>query len=141
MTAVGEAGPPRGAWTDPRSGDRRLRGRTYAISFDRVWTAVRALAEGGMPRWRLLHLDDGQGRIEAESRTRALRLHDRVHVDVALDENGQTRVDLRVTAERRWLSLGRGKRMAGRFFRRLDARVGARRTEILDPTRSPSWRA
>jgi len=141
VTAVGEEGSPSGARTDPESTDPRLRGRTYAIPFDRVWTEARALAEGGMPRWRLLHLDDERGRIEAEGTTLVLRLHDRVHVDVALDENGQTRVDLSVTAARRWLDLGRGKRMAGRFFRRLDARVGAGSAEILDPTRSSSWRA
>jgi hypothetical protein len=121
--------------------DPRLRGRTYAIPFDRVWTVARALADGGMPRWKLLLVDDEKGRIDAEATTLALRLRDRVHVDIGLDENGLTRVDMSVTPARRWLDVGRGRRMVGRFVRRLDTGLGAAAAEIIDPSRSPSWRA
>jgi hypothetical protein len=134
-------GSPPATRTDPRSPDPRLRGRTYAIPFDRVWTAACALAGGGLPRWRLLTTDDEKGRIDAEARSLTLRLRDRVHVDVALDENGLTRVDVSVTPARRWLDLGRGRRVVGRFVRRLDADVHAATAQIIDSTRSPTWRA
>ncbi|MCG6956601.1 MAG: DUF1499 domain-containing protein [Gemmatimonadetes bacterium] len=127
--------------TDPLSADVRLRGRTYAIPFDRVWTAACALADGGMPRWTLLLVDDEKGKIDAEATTLVLRLRDAVHVDVALDENGLTRVDVSVAPARGWLDLGRGRRMVSRFVRRLDAGVHAGAGEIIDPTRMPSWSA
>jgi hypothetical protein len=134
-------GPRLATRTDPLSADPRLRGRTYAIPFDRIWTMACALADGGMPRWTVLLVDDEKGRIDAEATTLTLRLRDRVHVDVALDENGLTRVDVSVTPVRRWLNLGRGRRMVGRFLRRLDTGVHAAAAEIIDPTRLQSWRA
>jgi hypothetical protein len=133
--------PQPAARTDPLSGDVRLRGRTYAIPFDRVWTVACTLANGGMRRWTLVLVDDEKGRIDAEATTLALRLRDRVHVDVELDENGLTRVDVSVTPERPWLDLGRSRRMVSRFVRRLDQGVRAAAVEIIDPTRMPSWRA
>lgn len=94
-----------------------------------------------MTRWRLLHSDDEEGILEAEATTLVLRLRDRVHIDVGLDENAQTRVDVRISAKKGWADLGRGRRTTGRFFRRLDASTNAGPAQILDTTRSPSWSA
>ena len=39
------------AETDPHSPDSGLRGRTYAISFDRVWTAAQILDATRQPQF------------------------------------------------------------------------------------------
>ena len=80
------------AETDPRSPDARLRGRTYAISFDRVWNASLELSGGQLPRWSVASADDGEGIIRARVRARVLRRVDDVRIEVILDKNGQTRV-------------------------------------------------
>ena len=55
------------AETSPDERDPRLRGRTYAIPFDRVWEAARALASGGLRRWQIIESDDYEGVIRATS--------------------------------------------------------------------------
>lgn len=125
--------------TDPLAGDPRLRGRSYAIPFDRVWTAALALAGGGLPRWRVLTADDQAGSIEAEATTRVFRIVDDVRIRVGLDENGQTRVDLGWSSRNGRAGLGRGHRIAGRFTAALDRALEARPAQILDATRRPTW--
>lgn len=127
------------ARTDPSSPDLRLRGRTYAISFDRVWQAALEVTEARMGRWHVLHWDDQEGVIEVEATSLVLRVADRVVIDVGLDENAQTRVDMSVATPRPYSDLGRGRRLVRRFFRRLDATVGAGPAQILDVSRQPSW--
>ncbi|MCK5650741.1 MAG: DUF1499 domain-containing protein, partial [Gemmatimonadetes bacterium] len=82
------------AETDPHSEDHRLRGRTYAIPFDRVWRIALKLAAADLRGWTVTHADDESGVIRAEAKTLVLRWMDDVRIDVTLDENGQTRVDL-----------------------------------------------
>lgn len=129
------------AQTDPRSADPRLRGRTYAISFDRVWQAACALAEGGLGRWRLLGADDEAGVLDAEARSLFLRVPDAVHITVKLDENAQTRVDMTVASPKPTWEWGRGARLVSRLFRALDARLNATPEQILDASRTASWSA
>lgn len=127
------------AETDPRAPDPRLRGRTYAIPFEKVWRAALELADGGLPRWRVVASDDEEGTIHAESPTLVFRFVDDVHVHVRLDENGQTRVDLRSASRVGKGDLGRNPRTIGRFLDRLDQALDAGPGQILDATRTPSW--
>lgn len=135
------ASAPRVTRTDPSARDARLRGRTYAIPFDRVWRAALGVAGGGLTRWRLLDADDARGVVNAEATSLVLRGVSAIRIDVGLDENAQTRVDVTArTVERRPLDSGRNARFVGAFLKRLDRELGARPGDILDPGRAPSRR-
>ena len=127
------------AQTDPDAGDKRLRGRTYAIPFDDVWGAAMALADGGIRGWTLISSDDQRGSIVAESRTLVFKFVDDVRVHVGLDENAQTRVDLRSASRKGSGDLGRNPRTIGAFLKKLDKRLKAAPEQILDPTKPVSW--
>ena len=128
------------AETDPRSPDPRLRGRTYAIPFDRVWSTALAAIHGGLPRWKTLSYDDQKGIILAEARTAVLRRDVDIHVRIGLDDNGQTRVDVRTALRGAHGDLGSTRRLIGSFLAELDRRLGAAPWQILDPTQPP-WTA
>lgn len=127
------------AETDPHSLDGRLVGRTYAIPFDAVWNAALTLADGGIRGWSLASSNDQTGSIRAESTTLVLRFVDDVRVHIGLDENGQTRVDVRSASRKGSGDLGRNRRTVGKFLRRLDRRLDARPEQILDPTQAAPW--
>lgn len=127
--------------TDPRHEDPRLRGRTYAIPFDRVWTAAVSLAGGGLKRWRLVAADDEAGKMHAETQTLVFRVVDDVYIRIGLDSNGQTRVDLIARARNGRADLGRNARRTRSFLRALDAALSARPEQILDATRELNWSA
>lgn len=107
--------------------DPRLRGRTYAIPFEQVWQAARALASGGLRRWRLIDSDDYEGVIHAEARSLVFRSVADVEINITLDQDGQTRVDVRSQSRKRGGDLGRNARRIGKFFRTLDQRLYAPR--------------
>lgn len=117
--------------TDPRDSDQDLRGRTYAIPFDSVWNAAVALAGGDLGRWRLIAADDREGVITAERKGFSKRVTV-VRIDVGLDENAQTRVDLRARPAEGHGDFGGARRAVRRFVRRLDARLGALPQQVLD---------
>lgn len=125
--------------TDPRATDQRLVGRTYAIPFDRVWEAARALAVGGLRGWELVRADDREGVMDARSFTFPRGRVDEVRITVRLDENAQTRVDLRCRREAARSAPRRHVRAIGRFFRSLDRKLNAGPGERLDPTLDPAW--
>ena len=127
------------AETDPHSRDRRPRGRTYAIPFDRVWSAAQAAAAGGCRRWRLISADDDAGVLLAEVRTFLSRRAGDARIEIGLDDNGQTRLDLRVVMRGRRGDLGGAARIVGSFVKHLDASLQARSGQVLDATRPPSW--
>jgi len=127
------------ATTDPKSDDRRLRGRTYAIPFEKVWQATLALCGGGVRGWSILSADDQRGVVEAISKTLVFGLEDDVRVEIQLDQNAQTRVDLWSGSRKSRANLGRNRRLIGRFLRRLDRRLDATADQILDPTRRAAW--
>ena len=129
------------AETDPHSPDPRLRGRTYAISFDRVWNASLALSGGQLPRWSVSSADDGEGIIRARVHALILRSTDDVRISVILDKNGQTRVDVVSVSLRRKRDLGANARHIDRFLRALDGRLEATRAQILDATREAQFSA
>jgi hypothetical protein len=123
-----------GAATDPSSPDTALLGRTYAIPFDRVWEAALGLAS--RRQWKVIEADDREGRIVAEARNIWFRADDDVRIRVRLDANAQTRIDMESTTRNRAGDLGVNRRRVRRFMKRLDGRVGATPTLILDGTMS-----
>ncbi len=128
-----------GAATDPASPDTRLLGRTYTIPFDTVWSAAMRLAGKELPRWTLESSDDIEGLIEARSKTLLFGHEDVVRIEIGLDQNAQTRVDMSSVSRSQRPDLGRNRRAIGRFLARLDQGLGARPEQILDPTRTAAW--
>jgi len=124
--------------TDPHSQDGRLRGRTYAIPFDKVWKIALEVAAADLRGWTVTHADGKSGVIKAEARTLVLRWIDDVRIEVTLDENGQTRVDLVSASRASQGDLGRNARRVGRFLKVLDRKLDVKPGEILDPT-TPIW--
>jgi uncharacterized protein (DUF1499 family) len=109
--------------TDARARDPRLRGRTYAVPFARVWDAAVALANE-MPRWRVTVTDEDRGLIQAEAETRFLGFVDDVTIRIRLDDNAWTRVDMLSASRRGWTDFGTNRRRVLHFLERLDARLG-----------------
>ncbi len=126
-----------GAHTRPGHPDPSLRGRTYAIPFVRVWDAAMELTSGSLRGWSLLEADEGRGTLLAESRTFVFRSVDQVRIEVSLDHNGQTRVDVASASRLGKGGMGKNARRIRRFFRALDRKVGAGPGTILDPSLSP----
>jgi len=130
MSAV-ENGVRAEVGTDPRDDDPDLRGRTYAIPFDRVWNAAVALAGGDLGRWRLIAADDREGVITAERKGFPKRVTV-VRIEIGLDENAQTRVDLRARPAEGHGDFGGSRRTVRLFVRGLDARLGVLPAQVLD---------
>jgi hypothetical protein len=111
------------AETDP-AGAAGPRGRTYAVPFEQVWTATLGLARRRRG-WTVLLADDLEGLICAEART-PLRFVDDVEIRIGLDENAQTRVDLRSASRKGVGDLGKNARRIRRFLRALDRELRGR---------------
>jgi len=103
--------------------DPRLRGRTYAIPFEYVWQAASSLANGGLRRWHITGSDDTEGVIHAEAKTLVFRFVDDVVIDVKLDYDAQTRVDMQSKSRKGAIDFGANARRIGRFFRTLDRKL------------------
>jgi hypothetical protein len=125
--------------TDPGATDGRLRGRTYAIPFENVWSAATRLAHGELRGWTLLTADDQEGIITGSAKPPLFGAPCDVRIEIGLDENAQTRVDARTSWPGKRGDLGHGRRTLGRFFRALDRALAARPGQILDPTRVSRW--
>ncbi|GMR13227.1 MAG: hypothetical protein BMS9Abin29_1431 [Gemmatimonadota bacterium] len=119
------------AETGPSAADPRLRGRTYAIPFDRVWNAACAQIEGA-PGWHLIEANDQVGSIRATATTLVFRFLDDVSLHITLDENAQTRLDMTSRSRKGKGDLGANARRIDRFMRRLDRNLDARPEQILD---------
>ena len=124
------------ASTHVTHGDPELRGRTYAIPFDTVWTAVLQLAGGGLSRWLLTREDDGPGIVQAEVRPRLWGENDDVLIRVKLDRNAQTRVDVTASSRGQRGDWGRSRRRVLRFCRALDGALSASPDQILSTSRA-----
>ncbi len=111
------------AETSPDATDARLRGRTYAIPFEDVWRAAMSLVNGGLPRWELVSADDEAGIIIAESETRWFGWVDDVRIEIRLDDDAQTRLDMRSVSRSGRADLGANARRIADFCRTLDERL------------------
>lgn len=124
------------AETSAHAEDGRLRGRTYAVPFDRVWQEALRLASGGLHGWSLVEVSEQHGLIRAESKRRVLRALDDVTIRIGLDNNGQTRVDMRSAARHGRGDLGANRRRILLFLRYLDRGLATRRGVVPPaPTR------
>lgn len=127
------------ASTAPDSEDRRLLGRTYAITFEEVWQAATALSRN-IRGWTLVIANDRSGRIDALARSFVRKTETEVVIEIGLDENAQTRVDLSAVTRTEIRDFGRSRRLIGLFLRKLDRKLEARPDQILDPARLPRHR-
>jgi len=140
--ALGREQPRFGNWafTAPDHEDPRLRGRRYAIPFDRVWSVAVKLADGGLLGWGVKDSDEIEGVIRARSVTLVFRFVDDVEIRIGLDEDAQTRVDLSSSSRKGGWDFGANARRIRRFLRKLDRRLDPAPELILDPSEgiSPS---
>lgn len=120
-----------GAVTHPDHPDSRLRGRSYAIPFERVWTSALLVAEEEIQGWSVIRWDDRAGIIFVEAHVPLLRRTDDVRVRITLDANAQTRVDVESVARQGKVDLGRNARRIGRFLTLLDRATEASGNDIL----------
>lgn len=127
------------AETSPDAEDARLRGRTFTIPFDRVWEASLSVIRQRLRGWTVVLDDDRAGRIDALATSTLRGLETEVVVRIGLDENGQTRVDLRATSRTDVRDYGRCRRLIGRFTRGLDKELDPRPDQVLDPTTMPRF--
>jgi hypothetical protein len=125
----------RQASTDPHSLDPRLRGRTYAIRFEDAWQASVALCAGGIRGWSTVRTNDQTGVIMALVQPGPFSKHVDIQIVIALDEYGQTRVDMSAVSRTERGDFGRSARLVDRFLLKLDEKLGAGPDTILDPAR------
>ncbi len=128
------------ATTDDASLDARLRGRTYTIPFEDVWQAAMGLGGGGILGWSIGRADDQRGVIQALAKTPVIGSETDIEIRVGRDRLAQTRPDLVAVSRSDRGDWGRTKRLIGRFIKKLDARLGVRPGQIIDPTRHPGYR-
>ena len=107
------------AFTQPESDDPRLRGRSYAVPFARVWNAALIVAQRTRG-WTIVTSDPRAGEIVAEARTPVWNFTDDVWVRLSLDEDGLTRVDLASASRKGSADLGTNARRIARFLHALD---------------------
>lgn len=135
----GRPGEERPRWfgnraaTAPDHTDPRLRGRRYAIPFSEVWAAALELADGGLRGWTVEHADEIEGVVRATAVSLVFRFVDAVEIRIGLDEDAQTRVDVRSASLQGKWDLGANGRRIRRFLRKLDRTLAAPPELILDP--------
>jgi uncharacterized protein (DUF1499 family) len=132
LSTIWDALTRNGARTDRQSPDAALRGRTYAISFDRVWNAALEVCSGAARGWVVTTADDQVGLIQAVTPKRLLGAVADVTVRVTLDENGQTRVDVEAMSRDSTRDLGANRKRIRRFLPALDRKLGATHAQILE---------
>jgi len=113
------------AATSADSVDPALRGRTYTIPFDRVWSAIIALADGGMKGWRVTRADPSSGVIEAEAETRFRKRVDDIRFRIGLDSAGWTRLDLVSASRSAGADFGVNRRRIRTFLTHLDRKLSS----------------
>jgi uncharacterized protein (DUF1499 family) len=107
-----------GARTAADNGDERLRGARLATPFAEVWTAALRTARDS-PRWTVTEQDPGAGRIVAEATTPLWRFVDDVVIQISLDDEGFTRVDLTSHSRVGRYDFGSNARRIRAYLRRL----------------------
>lgn len=120
------------AATDPASPDPELRGRTYAIPFERIWLETLEMADGDLEGWRLVEADDRMGVVKAEARTRVFGWVDDLVIRIRLDPNAQTRVDMESRSRTGRGDLGANRRRIKMYFRELERRLDVQPEQIWD---------
>jgi hypothetical protein len=133
VTPTGDDAATRVA-TGPANPDPLLGGRTYAIPFETVWQAALTLADGRIAGWHVVRADDVPGVIQAEVVPRLLGWTGDVLVNVGLDDEAQTRVDLVCSSRGAARDLGTSRRRVIRFFRELDRTLASAGLPVQPPS-------
>ena len=133
MKAIVRGLTERAARTAPDADDRRLLGRTYTIPFEEVWQASIRVIRRRLRGWTVVIDDDRRGRIDALHRTLFRGVETEVVIDIGLDENGQTRVDLAAASRGERGDWGRCRRLIGRFLKGLDRELEVSPGQVLQP--------
>lgn len=126
-------------WLNENVADTRGRsgpeGRLYAAPFAQVWDAIltQVAARRG---WVLAHKDEELGIITVRCRTPVFRFIDDLTIWVALDENGQTRVDALSRSRVGKGDLGVNGRRIARILSTLDRALGPNARLRLDRARA-----
>ncbi len=123
-TGIGGLLSGNSASTSPAHEDARLRGRTYAVPFDRVWRAMLRILRR-RPRWEFTAADDASGTIHVEMRSALIAMPAELTIRVALDRNAQTRVDARAVSRGARTDFGMNARRIARLLRELDEELKA----------------
>ncbi len=131
MTALGEETVRPEAATRPDHEDPTLRGRRYAIPYQRVWIEAMALVNSRSPRWNLLEADDQNGRLRAEAAWILFPLVDEVDIRIHLDADAQTQVDVTSRCQSASRDLGINARRVRGFLAALDDRLQAHPNEMI----------
>ena len=124
--------------TDPAHEDPVLRGRTYSIPFDEVWSAAVELARGRMPRWTVVREDDGPGVIHAEVKPRLWGDPADVLLRIGLDHDAQTRVYMVSSSRGQGRDWGASRRRVVRFFKALDRSLSVPTDPGTNPGTDPA---
>lgn len=112
------------ARTSAESADLRLAGRTYTIPFALVWEACLDLVRGELSHWYARWWDEEVGVIQALSRAPVSRRVSDVVIRIRLDEQAQTRVDMRATSRFTVVGdLGSNARLISTFTSALDRKL------------------
>lgn len=119
------------AETHPDHPDRGLRGRSYAIPFERVWSAALVVAEDEVTGWAVQRWDDRAGIVYVESTSRFPRRVDDVRIHVSLDPNAQTRLDVNTRPRSGRFDLGLNARRVASFLELLDRALAPQEHEVL----------
>lgn len=106
--------------TSPRNADSRLHGRTYSIPFEDVWQGALRIIREKLKGWILDTADDQEGIIHADVRGIHKKLNGTIEVRIALDGNGQTRVDAKAATPAAFSDFGVNARRLRGFFEALD---------------------
>lgn len=106
--------------TSASHSDTRLKGRTYSIPFEDVWQGALRIIREKSKGWTLDTADDQEGMIHADIRGLIAKWNGAIEIRVALDDNGQTRVDARSATPAAFTDFGANARRVDHFFRALD---------------------
>ena len=131
MTALREGTVRPEATTRPDHEDPTLRGRRYAIPYQRVWIEAMDLVNSRSPRWNLLEADDQNGRLRAEAAWILLSLVDEVEIRIRLDPDAQTQVDMTSRCQSASRDLGVNARRVRSFLAALDDRLQVHPNEMI----------
>jgi len=110
------------ARTRPDHPNPRLRSRTYGFPFPDIWGAV-GTAASTRPRWSITGADPRAGTLRVEVRTPRMKHTHDVRIDLTLDENGLTQVDVESRSRKGFADFGANARRIERFLEALDAQL------------------
>lgn len=115
------------AETSPNAEDPRLRTRLYSLSRETVWNSVQQVA-ALQPGWTVTKRDPVEGTLEAEARTRFLKLVEDVTIRVRPASGQRVSVDVLSRSRVGKGDFGTNARRIHRYLEALDGTLAPSRT-------------